>query len=80
MIDPHIKCLLISMKLKSKIMIWLIINFYKKTSQWSKYLKKFSNFLDLMSIIYQQNQKNGLHNLDPLKLILVANVFWVKKN
>ena len=39
-----------------------------------------SNFLASMRIIYQLNQKNGQHNFDQLKLILVANLYWAKKN
>lgn len=75
MIDHHIKCQLISMRLKDQILIWLRIKFYSKTNLLIKFLSRFSYFLHLMKIIYQLNQKNGQHNLDLLKLIQVVKVF-----
>jgi len=75
MIDHHIKCQLISIRLKDQILIWLRIKFYAKTNLLIKFLSRFSNFLNLMKIIYQHSQKNGHHYLDLLKLIQVVKVF-----
>ena len=75
MIDHHIKCQLISMRLKDQILIWLRKNFYVKINLLIKFLRRFRHFLHLTKIIYQHNQKNGQLNLDLLKLIQVVNVF-----